>query len=346
MSHHDSARYRGVIAPVPLTVDRPLWSVMIPTYHCADFLRETLDSVLRQDPGREHMQIEVVDDCSTRDDPEAVVEAVGKGRVDFYRQPRNVGHVANFNTCLQRSRGYLVHLLHGDDAVLDDFYSIMQRPFSRHPEIGAAFCRYIAMNERGDRVRISDPLQKESAIIDGWLEMIATGQRLQPPAFVARREVYERLGGFDQRIRAYGEDWEMSVRIAAHYPVWHEAELLALYRVGQTSLSRRSLRTGENMQDLARIVEINREVLPSDRADAISREASKSHALAAIRRGRRMIGMGDPGGMRAQLREALRTSREPLVLAHALRLVAIWGARAGQRKARSARQTAMRKDTR
>ena len=49
-------------AVVPLSPDepRPLWSVMIPTYHCADYLAHTLRSVLRQDPGPDAMQIEVV----------------------------------------------------------------------------------------------------------------------------------------------------------------------------------------------------------------------------------------------------------------------------------------------
>ena len=59
-------------APVPPVTDaraRPLWSVMIPTYHCARYLAETLASVLDQDPGPEAMQIEVVADHSTADDP-------------------------------------------------------------------------------------------------------------------------------------------------------------------------------------------------------------------------------------------------------------------------------------
>ncbi|HZY25562.1 MAG TPA: glycosyltransferase, partial [Bacteroidales bacterium] len=76
---------------------------MIPTYNCAHYLRETIASVLAQDPGPEIMQIEVVDDHSTRDDPEVVVKELAGDRVGFYRQSQNVGYIKNFETCLQRS---------------------------------------------------------------------------------------------------------------------------------------------------------------------------------------------------------------------------------------------------
>jgi cellulose synthase/poly-beta-1,6-N-acetylglucosamine synthase-like glycosyltransferase len=52
------------LAPISEGMHRPLWSVMIPTFHCARFLHQTLESVLSQNPGADVMQIEVVDDCS------------------------------------------------------------------------------------------------------------------------------------------------------------------------------------------------------------------------------------------------------------------------------------------
>jgi glycosyltransferase involved in cell wall biosynthesis len=53
---------------------------MIPTYNPrADYLEESLQSVLRQDPGPEQMQIEVIDDRSTDDLAAHTVRRVGGG---------------------------------------------------------------------------------------------------------------------------------------------------------------------------------------------------------------------------------------------------------------------------
>jgi glycosyltransferase involved in cell wall biosynthesis len=294
---------------------------MIPTHDCAPYLRHTLASVLAQDPGPELMQIEVVDDASS-DRPEAVVEELGRGRVSLFRQPRNVGHVANFNTCLERSRGRLVHLLHGDDCVRDGFYAAMGRLLEAEPTAGAAFCRYIAIDEQGDWSSIAALEQRSAGLIPDWLEKIAVGQRLQTPCMVVRRDVYERLGGFDRRPRGLGEDWEMWVRIAAHYPVAYEPAPLALYRVHSPSLSGRMVRTGENVRDLRRVIEINREHLPPAQADEIARRALRETATTCLRRARRLLGAGDTAAMWAQVREAVRSDASPRVLAEAAVVVA------------------------
>jgi glycosyltransferase involved in cell wall biosynthesis len=285
---------------------------MIPTYECAGYLRETLASVLAQDPGPEHMQIEVVDDASS-DDPEAVVHELGAGRVTFFRHPENVGHTANFNTCLQRSRGQLVHLLHGDDAVRPGFYAAMARAFDQHPDIGAAFCRYVAMDHQGHWQGVAHLEQEHPGVIADWLGRIAVGQRLQFPSMVVARSTYERLGGFDRRA-VYSEDWEMWVRIAAHYAVAYEPEPLALYRVHPASHSGGMVRSGENARDLRRVVGINREHLDSATADEASRLALRAIALGCVRRSRRLLAAGDLVATRAQLREALRSDRSPRVV--------------------------------
>ncbi len=298
--------YRATIASVPQDTPRPLWSVMIPTYNCAEYLRETLASVLSQDLEPDLMQIEVIDDHSTRDDPASVVEELGRGRVGFYRQPKNVGYIRNFETCLQRSRGKLIHLLHGDDCVRDGFYRKLQRGFDENPEIGAAFCRHIFMDVQSHWIEISVLEQPKSGILDNWLERIAVKQRIQTPSIVVRRDVYERLGGFDRRMSCWGEDWEMWVRIAACYPVWYEVEPLALYRKSSTSLSGYSMRTGENIRDFRKAISITKQYLPSERADNLTKTALKNYAFYALNCARQFVNVGDTYAAINQIREAFR----------------------------------------
>ena len=225
--------HRAQIEPLQPGVPRVLWSVMIPTFNCNQYLQTTLEGVLAQDPGPEVMHIEVVDDFST-DDPAAIVASMGRGRVSYFRQPGNMGITRNFATCLNRAHGRLVHLLHGDDCARPGFYARMSRLFELHPELGAAFCRHVFIDEHGRELATSALELGSSGVLPDALERLAVEQRIMTPSMVVRREVYERLGGFDDRLPC-SEDWEMWVRIAAHYPVGFEPEPLAAYRMHPNS---------------------------------------------------------------------------------------------------------------
>jgi glycosyltransferase involved in cell wall biosynthesis len=292
---------------------RPLWSVMIPTYNCSAYLRETLASVLAQDPGCDKMQIEVVDDYSTQDDPEQVVAELGKGRVAFYRQSCNVGHTENFATCLRRSKGKLIHLLHGDDCVRDGFYRKMEQSFTEHPEIGAAFCRHIFMDENSRRREMSPLEQAESGILDNWLERLALEQRIMTPSIVVRREVYEAVGGFDSRL-VCAEDWEMWVRIAARYPIWYEVEPLALYRMHFDSNTGRHIHTGEDISYTCRAIDLFKHYLPSAMAERVAYKAKETYALSALETASASRASGDLIAVKAQVRAALRCSHSLTVI--------------------------------
>lgn len=309
-----TASYRAQIDAVPENIHRPLWSVMIPTYNCASYLRQTLATVLAQDPGAEVMQIQVVDDHSTLDDPEAVVAELGQGRVEFYRQPQNVGYIRNFETCLQRSRGQLIHLLHGDDLLRPGFYRHLQQGFEHHPDLGAAYCRHIIADHHGHWQRLSPVEQPESGILSDALERFVSRHPIQTPAIVVRRRVYEQLGGFDRRMAACGEDWEMWVRIAAHYPVWFETEPLAIYRSHPTSLSGKAVRTGQNLRDVRLATQIIKSYLPAAKAESLYQQAKHLWASSGLYCARDMLLRGDYHGALVQISEALRCDASPAVL--------------------------------
>jgi len=314
MSH---SSHRAPIAPVPPGSARPLWSVMIPTFNCNPFLPATLESVLVQDPGPEAMQIEVVDDHSA-DDPAGIVASLGRGRVDYFRQRSNVGITKNFAACLNRSRGRLVHMLHGDDCVQPGFYAHMSGLFEANPSMGAGFCRSLYIDGNGRQLAVTAPEQGNSGLLPDALERLALEQRIMTPSMVVRREVYERLGGFDDRLPC-SEDWEMWVRIAAHFPIGYEPATLAAYRMHADSNTGRNTHDAANMRFTRAAIDIFEAYLPPRNAHDIARRARETYALSAVEFARECLHRHDYTGAAAQAREALRFRFSPRVLAGILR---------------------------
>ena len=312
------AQFHGVIAPIADRERRPRWSVMIPTYNCARFLREALASVLQQDLGADAMQIEVVDDHSTKDDPGGVVSELGRGRVSFFCQKQNRGVPHNLNTCVNRSKGELVHILHGDDMVRDGFYLRMGRVFSDYKDVGAAFCRHVFIDSSGRQLSLSPLEQRWSGIFENSLIRLASEQRIMTPSVVVRREVYERLGGFDHRLICC-EDWEMWVRIAAHFDISYETAPLAMYRMHSDSNTGRHVRTGADVRYLRKAINIFQSYLPSAIAEFVTARAKTTYAVAAVRNAFTLLEHRDIVGSAAQLAEALKLCLSTGVMQELLR---------------------------
>ena len=269
-----------LIAPVEGLESRPLWSVMIPAYNCYDTLGETLSSILIQDPGEQLMQIQVVDDGSTDGDVRELVERLGNGRVEYFRKEQNEGSLANFETCINRAKGKLIHLLHGDDRVRNGYYERIGSLFEKHPHIGAAFCRFTTIDDSGKTLWNHGKEMNEDGILDNWLHKIASRQRLQYCTITVKREVYEKLGGFYGV--TFGEDWEMWVRIAAHFEVAYTPEILAEYRIHSNSISYRAYSSAKHVEDMHWVIDSIQKWLPENERSTLRNQAKKNYAEYAI----------------------------------------------------------------
>jgi len=269
-----------VIESVPENLHRPLWSVMIPVYNCSAFLPHTLTSVLQQAPSPNEMQIEVVDDCSTDADVEKLVREIGKGRISYYRQPQNVGSVRNFETCLNRSTGRLIHLLHGDDLVKPGFYAKMQSLFQQYPQAGAAFCNYDFIDDNNKYLYTNFQEGATDGILENFLYIMAERCATQYASITVKREVYENLGGFYGRF--YGEDWEMWARIARDYPVAYTPEILAQYRMHSSNISSIRFRNGENFNDIRGVLEEINTFFPPEKRELVKKRGLRNYARYAL----------------------------------------------------------------
>lgn len=293
---------------------RPFWTVIVPTHRRNHFLPQTLGSILAQDPGPERMQIEVMDD-DPNSDTRALVRELGRDRIGYTRQPRNVGLFRNANDGIRRARGEWLHILHDDDWTLPGFYAVLEealaQPRDRFP--GAALTTIVVCDEEG-RQRVTLPAERaDPGLLDDWLVKTATTARVQPPAMVVRRDVYETLGGYHPGLPIAG-DWEMFQRIAAHYDWWYEPRATACYREHSVSITGDTKASGRNVSDARAVIEFAQNYLPKALAPTLRRDALRYWAAFAYGTARRMILAGDYQGAANQLIEALRTDPSaPLV---------------------------------
>ncbi|GAK51712.1 glycosyl transferase family 2 [Candidatus Moduliflexus flocculans] len=267
-----------VIEPVAKNAQRPFWSVMIPTYNRLDYLTQTLESILIQDPGPTAMQIEVIDNASSQD-IETVVKTVGRGRINFYRHITNVGMSANWTTCIRRAQGYWVHILHDDDVLFPGFYQAYQRFMQAHSDVVMLFCRALEIDADGEWQQISytPPNQAVSGIVQDCLVKLVNGNFISAPGVVVARRVYEQIGAFAPSL-SYAPDWEMWIRIATVGQMAYIHHPYLQYRVHILSETAARLPQMKPLAEIAAIIELGVRRLPQSMQKRIRHNARKHYA--------------------------------------------------------------------
>ena len=276
--------------PAVTAADRPRWSVVIPVHNCADYLAQTLPEVVAQLADRDDAEIIVVDDASS-DDPARVVERLGRNRVQYQPNPGHLGAVDTFNRCLDLATGELVHLLHGDDAVLPGFYTAMEQALA-DPTAVAAVCRVQDVDARNSPIYVTRSYRKGTGVWVNALDALAVSNRVRAPGIVVRRAAYERVGGYRTDL-PHAADWEMWTRLAAHGPVVFVDQVLACYRRHDSSDTSARVRSGANVRErVAAIGVIGGHVAPNRRARTTRRALAYAvvfatrTALSSVRTGK------------------------------------------------------------
>lgn len=290
------------VAPPPPELSRPRFSVMVPTYDPdPDLLRQALESVLAQNISAAAMQITVVDDTRRPGSTTALVRSIDPGgRIEVVENDRRLGIAGNWNRAVALARGELVHLLHQDDYVLPGFHDRIDQGFRRAPHVGMGVCRSRIVDGQGRTVRSNSRLRWTPGTLHGWLARIAIRQRVQTPAVVVRRSVYESVGGFRTDL-CQALDWEMWVRIAARHPVWYEPRTLAAYRRHHGNESSRLLSRNHVWPDMARAIRINAVSLPDTSRATLTAASAAWYSLSGLRTAERQVRRGDPDAAAAIL---------------------------------------------
>lgn len=207
----------------------PNVSVIIPTHNRRDFVREAIASVLVQT--YQDFELIVVDDGSTDRTEDAVREFPSTRYI--FQENRGVSAARNRGVAM--SRGKLLAFLDSDDLWQPQKLAMQVAFFARHAEAQICQTEEIWLRN-GVRVNPRNKHQKPSGdIFSRSLHLCL----VSPSAVMMRRELFERMGGFDESLPAC-EDYDLWLRIAVTEHVPLIEALLVIKRGGhEDQLSRR-----------------------------------------------------------------------------------------------------------
>jgi len=189
-------------------------SVILPVYNGEAYIAEAVRSICAQDTPV--LEIVIVDDGST-DDTAKVVERLG-GPMRLLQQP-NRGAAAARNRGLAAAVGEVIAFLDADDLWTPHRLSLQLDKLRADPALNLV---------RGHTQRIH--WQSDPSGIAGWQPVGESWPALSLGATVARRQVFDSVGGFDESLALNEDvDWFLRAQQAGIPGLVHD-DLVQYYR--------------------------------------------------------------------------------------------------------------------
>ena len=185
----------------------PLVSVVIPVYNGERFLNESLESVVAQT--FQDYEIICVDDGST-DGSCALLNHYG-ARVRVIQQA-NAGQSAARNAGVQQATGAFVAFLDQDDRWYPFKLAQQVAVLNAEPDVVLVHCDYDRMDGDGRVLVAGAALVERASALASPLGCLIGEALVFPSAMMVRRDVFQRVGGFDTELRGF-EDFDLIARL-------------------------------------------------------------------------------------------------------------------------------------
>ena len=227
----------------------PLVTVIVPTFNRREWIGECLDSVLAQT--YQNIEIIVVDDGSSDGTAEWIKSQPSFSGIQLHVQPNQGASVAR-NNGIALAKGDLIAFIDSDDLLLPAHVETAVKKFEEEAELGLFCCDSMMIDAHGHELFGGKTWHTALSEAKG-VEVKSGFRKLEDvfafsncfPGFTLRREVFEKLGGFDQSIFP-ADDYDLALRVAgSDYRVFYQHETLCLRREhdGQLSGIRNSVKT-------------------------------------------------------------------------------------------------------
>ena len=217
--------------------------MVIPTYNGANFLQETLGSVLAQ--SFTDFEVVVSDDGSTDETLEIVAEC-RDSRIRVADDRSHIGPAGNWNRALRQAGGEYVKILAQDDLLYPDILGVQVNTLDRHPRASFAAVKRDIIGSDGSvllRGRGLSGLCGEADLVTASRQIVRSGanQCGEGAAVLLRREATVGAGGFDGSL-PYAIDIDYWMRLLNWGPMVGICDPHAAFRVSSQSWSNSLIR--------------------------------------------------------------------------------------------------------
>ena len=189
-------------------------SVVIPTYNREKYIKKAVKSVLEQ-RGQQDLfelaEVIVVDDGSS-DDTESVVASLEDDRIIYHRMSRNSGAAAARNAGVAMAKSEWIAFQDSDDIWHPDKLQKQVECLEANGNVRMVSHKIRALIANGGEIvtPVSDGSDRVATL--------AAKNYIGTPTMLVRKDAFEDLGGFDERLSAL-EDWDFALRFADKYPI-------------------------------------------------------------------------------------------------------------------------------
>jgi glycosyltransferase involved in cell wall biosynthesis len=211
----------------------PLISVVMGTYNHAPFVAEAIDSVLTQDFADFEF---LISDDGSKDGTADIVAAQTDPRIRFEPNAENRGAALVLNELVGRARGRYLAVINSDDAWLPGKLSEQVAILDKDPGIGAVFGRVRFIDRDGqpiekESLNFGQTFDKENRDPGNWLRyFFFHGNCLCHPTVLIRRELYEKAGLYDNRLRQL-PDLDMWIRLVKQAEIFVSPNDMINFRI-------------------------------------------------------------------------------------------------------------------
>lgn len=237
----------------PEYIKKPWFSYIIPAYKRPELLKQTLESVLKQQPVAFPWDIVVVDNETEEGNPtECLIREIDNKRILYYRNQENIGPGGNYNRCIEVARGTWVAMLHGDDLIMNDHLRLMGKYIRRYQKgfrkLAYISPRYIDFSRISD-VKLDRNIWKKGEICYfgrlkrlTFLDIMMTGNTVGIPSFgtVMNREIMLKTGGFQVDL-GICEDVITPYKLSQKYRVYTTPKIMGFYRFERNTCLKREV---------------------------------------------------------------------------------------------------------